>query len=71
VVSDIDRAANNYYAPGMTITFADWLAKLDAVASDTYGPESMSGDTGTECWALYYEMGYDPKDAWAEDQSYA
>lgn len=62
------------YCHGATITFGAWCEILDrlasAVADDPYGPGSATVNAGEDAWWPYYEMGYSPEDALAEDQSY-
>jgi hypothetical protein len=57
--------------PDSSITFEQWLAQLDEVARASFGFDGpITDDTGAECWRSYYEDGYTPRDALAEDQSY-
>ena len=60
--------------PGATITFGEWCDELDQEAAKfdfPYGPGSTVANTGADAWWLYYEMGYAPHHALAEDASYA
>jgi len=52
------------------VSFDDWLAELDRQAGDLYGRGKCSENTGRDCWLCYYDSGYKPEDAIAEDQSY-
>ena len=59
-------------APGHGQTFGEWcdqLRVLSAKEPDRYGADAIEA-CGAECWWDYYEMGYSPDDAWAEDGSY-
>lgn len=51
------------------LTFEEWLIKLDSIAGDAhgYGPGKCSEETGAECWRCFWEDGYTPEDALAED----
>ena len=60
-------------AEAATMSFADWCAALDREGErldNPYGAGGVVANTGTDSWRGYYDMGYSPEDALAEDQSY-
>lgn len=53
------------------IPFEQWLAGLDHAALTAGFRCRMVAGTGAECWRDYYDDGYTPRDALAEDLSHA
>lgn len=58
------------------LTWPDWSAELVRLGGDRYGPRGVieecgTGPDGKSAWRGYYESGYSPADALAEDASYA
>ena len=55
-------------------TFEQWLVRLDDAAIDCgiaeQGAQRLSEQTGAECWRGYFDDGYSPWAALAEDASY-
>jgi hypothetical protein len=51
--------------------FPRWLAVIDQLKSPIYGDKGIIEQTGAECWRCYYDDGYTPEDALAEDLSHA
>ena len=47
-----------------------WCAELVSLGGDRYGPRGVVEECGSECWIEYFEIGYSPLDALAEDASY-
>lgn len=53
------------------MTFPQWLAALDQEAKRRgYEGESITQETGEECWRSYYDDGCSPKDAMDEEATY-
>lgn len=53
--------------------FEAWFAELDREHEKqgiNYCGGSLAKSTGIECWFSYFEDGYDPDEAIAEDASY-
>lgn len=53
-----------------TMTIGQWFAELDSLGGDRYGPRGISTETGRECWMDYYNDGYTPGDALADDETH-
>lgn len=57
------------------MTFDEWLAALDAHAANLglafgeKGDETLSQNTGRECWQEAYAEGCTPAQAWAESEA--
>lgn len=52
--------------------FELWCAELRKIAQREpfrYGPDPIEA-CGPEAWRYYFEDGYSPEDAWAEDGTY-
>jgi hypothetical protein len=56
-------------ASAPTKSFEQWLTELDIEAAK-YGSPDTTKQTGSECWEPYFDDGYTPAEAWAEDCSY-
>lgn len=52
------------------ITFEAWCAELDKLRYP-WSTTPITQLTGTECWEGYYDLGYCPEDALAEDLTHA
>ncbi len=53
------------------IPISEWLEELDRIAKDKYGFKfAYSEQTGEDAWQDYYNSGYTPAEALAEDLSY-
>jgi hypothetical protein len=52
-------------------TWDVWCAELVRLGGDRYGPRGVIVECGADCWRGYYDDGYGPDDALAEDASYA
>lgn len=50
--------------------FDKWLAELDKVALKNGHTSSYVEGTGKDCWQGYFDDGFSPEDAFAEDASY-
>jgi len=51
------------------MTFEDWCAQLSVLSAaepHRYGPDAVES-CGAEAWRDYFDNGYSPEDAWAED----
>jgi len=53
------------------ISMAQWLAFLDTAALTAGFRGRIAADTGPECWQDYYDDGYTPTQALAEDLHHA
>ncbi len=53
------------------ITFEQWLEALDAAALTAGFKGRIVKDTGDDCWRDYYDDGYTPRAALAEDLHHA
>lgn len=53
------------------ISFEQWLAFLDTAALTAGFRGRIAADTGAECWQDYYDDGYTPTQALAEDLHHA
>ena len=55
-----------------------WIAELEIVMDEwgkkhggrPYGDGTLAETTGIECWKPYFDTGYSPLEAFAEDQTY-
>jgi len=53
-------------------TFDAWCSRLRELGTAEplrYGPDPIEA-CGPECWRNYYDDGYTPESAWAEDGAY-
>lgn len=48
-----------------------WLGFLDTAALSAGFKRRIAADTGPECWQDYYDDGYTPREALAEDLHHA
>lgn len=67
-----DRALLARLAPDVRAKFVAYMIELDAADAQRgrpYGEGSLWETTGAECWFTFFEDGYSPKDALAEDES--
>ena len=51
-----------------TLPLSDWIGEVAKLAGYDNGAELVV-ETGTCCWLGYWEDGYSPKEAWAEECS--
>ena len=52
------------------LSWKTWKEQLIEVSGKDYGPDGPIGSCGEEAWRQYYDSGYSPEDAVAEDKSY-
>lgn len=53
------------------LSFEQWLSALDHAALTAGFKWRIAADTGAYCWQDYYDEGYTPTDALAEDLGHA
>jgi hypothetical protein len=56
----------------LDISFEQWCEQLDRLGASEphrYGPTPVA-NCGADSWRDYYDGGYSPEDAWAEDGTY-
>ena len=54
------------------LTFHEWCVRLNKLAEaepHRYGPDAVA-NCGADSWREYYDNGYSPEAAWAEDGTY-
>lgn len=52
------------------LSFEQWLAFLDTAWLSAGFTRRIAADTGAECWQDYYDDGYTPSEALAEDMGH-
>lgn len=52
------------------LSFNDWMAALNRLAERAGMNTPLEAETGEECWREYFDDGYSPGGAWAEECSY-